>query len=178
MRSSPPGVSRRGFWAGLPPLPHFLLGGGLAANLCLRDQSSWRTMLGFTGIAVSSADTVVVQEGYTAKVLIAWGDPCRMGPSSSNAATAPPSKRCSGACITTASLTSQSADRVEGARAKQRVHRRVLLSLTVAGWNQERQTRRSPLTAYRSSRSRRAEVPETCDDDDDDDDDDGDYGGP
>ena len=37
-------------------------------------------LLGFTGIPVSSADAVVVPEGYTAKVLIAWGDPVSDGP--------------------------------------------------------------------------------------------------
>ncbi|HEX2882606.1 MAG TPA: alkaline phosphatase PhoX, partial [Polyangiaceae bacterium] len=37
-------------------------------------------LLGFTGIPVSSADSVVVPEGYTAKVLIAWGDPIGTGP--------------------------------------------------------------------------------------------------
>ena len=36
--------------------------------------------LGFTGIPVSSADTVVVPKGYTARVLIAWGDPIADGP--------------------------------------------------------------------------------------------------
>ena len=37
-------------------------------------------LLGFQGIPVSSADTVVVPPGYTAKVLIAWGDPVSDGP--------------------------------------------------------------------------------------------------
>ncbi|MGH8243884.1 MAG: PhoX family protein, partial [Steroidobacteraceae bacterium] len=36
--------------------------------------------LGFTGIPISTADTVVVPEGYTARVLIAWGDPLSNGP--------------------------------------------------------------------------------------------------
>ena len=39
-----------------------------------------RPLLGFKGIPVSSADTVVVPEGYTAEVLIAWGDPVSDGP--------------------------------------------------------------------------------------------------
>ena len=38
------------------------------------------TSLGFTAIPVSSADTVVVPPGYTARVLIAWGDPVSDGP--------------------------------------------------------------------------------------------------
>ena len=37
-------------------------------------------LLGFTGIPVSSADEVVVPEGYHAAVLIAWGDPVSDGP--------------------------------------------------------------------------------------------------
>ena len=38
------------------------------------------SLLGFTGIPVSTADTVVVPKGYTARVLIAWGDPVADGP--------------------------------------------------------------------------------------------------
>ncbi|MGI9030666.1 MAG: PhoX family protein [Ilumatobacteraceae bacterium] len=37
-------------------------------------------LLGFQGIPVSSADTVVVPPGYTARVLISWGDPVSAGP--------------------------------------------------------------------------------------------------
>ena len=37
-------------------------------------------LLGFAGIPVSSLDTVVLPEGYTAEVLIAWGDPVSDGP--------------------------------------------------------------------------------------------------
>jgi secreted PhoX family phosphatase len=37
-------------------------------------------LLGFQGIPVSSADSVVVPPGYTARVLIAWGDPVSAGP--------------------------------------------------------------------------------------------------
>ncbi|MCM3903100.1 MAG: DUF839 domain-containing protein, partial [Pyrinomonadaceae bacterium] len=76
-------VSRRGF-----------LGGGLAAAAALSlggvgsllnavpavGNSRRGPLLGFTGIPVSSADTVVVPDGYTAKVLIAWGDPVSNGP--------------------------------------------------------------------------------------------------
>ncbi|HRD99623.1 MAG TPA: DUF839 domain-containing protein [Rubrivivax sp.] len=32
-------------------------------------------LLGFRGVAVSTADTVVVPEGYTAQVIAPWGDP-------------------------------------------------------------------------------------------------------
>jgi secreted PhoX family phosphatase len=37
-------------------------------------------LLGFQGIPVSTADAVVVPPGYTARVLIAWGDPVSDGP--------------------------------------------------------------------------------------------------
>jgi uncharacterized protein len=67
------------------------LGGGLAATAALGGIGSLlkaapalahgnKPLLDFTGIGVSSADTVVVPEGYTAKVLIAWGDPVSSGP--------------------------------------------------------------------------------------------------
>ncbi|MGZ9146658.1 MAG: alkaline phosphatase PhoX, partial [Nitrospira sp.] len=39
-----------------------------------------RPMLGFESVAVSSADEVVVAKGYTAEVLIAWGEPVSHGP--------------------------------------------------------------------------------------------------
>jgi uncharacterized protein len=39
-----------------------------------------RPLLGFEGIPVSSKDEVVVPAGYTATVLIAWGDPISDGP--------------------------------------------------------------------------------------------------
>lgn len=77
-------ISRRGF-----------LGGGLAAAAAFSisgvgallkavpasaQAKGGRPLLGFTGIPVSEADTVVVPPGYTAKVLIAWGDPVSDGP--------------------------------------------------------------------------------------------------
>ena len=80
-------LSRRGF-----------LGGGLAAaaafsfsgvNALLRSvpaaaqdigQGSLRPLLGFQGVPVSDADTVVVPPGYSARVLVAWGDPVSNGP--------------------------------------------------------------------------------------------------
>jgi secreted PhoX family phosphatase len=39
-----------------------------------------RPLLGFEGIDPSGADAVIVPRGYTAKVLIAWGDPVSEGP--------------------------------------------------------------------------------------------------
>jgi secreted PhoX family phosphatase len=50
-----------------------------AVPLAARGRPS-RKLLGFTGVPVSTADTVVVPEGYTAEVLIAWGDPVGNGP--------------------------------------------------------------------------------------------------
>ncbi|UVT14451.1 MAG: PhoX family phosphatase [Nitrospira sp.] len=43
-------------------------------------HSDGSALLGFQGIPVSDADTVVVPAGYTADVLIAWGDPVSNGP--------------------------------------------------------------------------------------------------
>ncbi|MDK2743908.1 MAG: DUF839 domain-containing protein [Nitrospira sp. BO4] len=43
-------------------------------------QSHGSTLLGFQSIPVSDADTVVVPTGYTADVLISWGDPVSNGP--------------------------------------------------------------------------------------------------
>ena len=37
-------------------------------------------LLGFQGVPVSTLDDVVVPAGYTAKVLVAWGDPVSSGP--------------------------------------------------------------------------------------------------
>ncbi len=54
----------------------FLSGASLAHAAPGRD----RKLLGFTGIPVSTADTVVVPEGYTSNVLISWGDPISDGP--------------------------------------------------------------------------------------------------
>ena len=39
-----------------------------------------RPVLGFESVPVSSTDEVVVPKGYTAEVLIAWGDPVSSGP--------------------------------------------------------------------------------------------------
>jgi uncharacterized protein len=60
-------------------------GGGVATLLTVRPADAQarktRSLLGFTGIAPSTADQVVVPPGYTAKVLIAWGEPISRGPS-------------------------------------------------------------------------------------------------
>jgi uncharacterized protein len=65
-----------------------LLAGGLAGIATalvapvLRGAGSARAagLLGFTGIAVSTADAVMVAPGYAAEVLYAWGDPISAGP--------------------------------------------------------------------------------------------------
>jgi hypothetical protein len=65
-------------------------GGLVAAGLALLGRP-WRrlgpghgeaqsTLLGFQGVAVSTADTVTVPEGYTVQGLYAWGDPISDGP--------------------------------------------------------------------------------------------------
>ena len=46
----------------------------------LRARTGCAAPAGLPGIPVSSDDTVVVPPGYTAKVLIAWGDPVSRGP--------------------------------------------------------------------------------------------------
>ncbi|MGQ0718483.1 MAG: PhoX family protein [Pseudonocardiales bacterium] len=57
----------------------FLGGRGLAAAEAAQ-RGGRQPLLGFTGIATSTADTVVVPPGYTARVLISWGDPLSDGP--------------------------------------------------------------------------------------------------
>jgi secreted PhoX family phosphatase len=67
-------------------------------------------LLGFKGVPVGNADTVVVPEGYSVQVIAPWGDPVGLSgetrPSSSTPATPPPSRRRSWACTTTASTSS------------------------------------------------------------------------
>ncbi len=76
-------VSRRGFLgSGLAAAAAFSLSGvdGLLRAVPVAAKSDGRPLLGFQGIPVSAADTVVVPPGYTAEVLIAWGDPVSDGP--------------------------------------------------------------------------------------------------
>jgi uncharacterized protein len=80
-------VSRRGFLGGgLATAAAVSLGGvsallkAVPASAQNRGRGPRRPLLGFQGIAVSDADTVVVPQGYTAEVLIAWGDPVSNGP--------------------------------------------------------------------------------------------------
>jgi secreted PhoX family phosphatase len=51
-----------------------------AVPLSARGRGSSRNLLEFKGVPVSTADSVIVPEGYTAEVLIAWGDPVGDGP--------------------------------------------------------------------------------------------------
>ena len=59
-------------------------GSGVATVLDARTASARggpaKPLLGFAGIGTSTADEVVVPRGYTAKVLIAWGEPVSNGP--------------------------------------------------------------------------------------------------
>jgi secreted PhoX family phosphatase len=76
--------SRRSFvGAGVAAAAGLAIGTGTslidAVPLAARGRAS-RKLLGFKGIPVSTADAVIVPEGYTAEVLIAWGDPVGNGP--------------------------------------------------------------------------------------------------
>jgi uncharacterized protein len=75
-------MSRRGFLGGgLAAAAVASLGGvGSLLEAVPAAAHGRRSLLGFTGIPVSTADTVVVPRGYTARVLIAWGDPVSRGP--------------------------------------------------------------------------------------------------
>jgi uncharacterized protein len=53
---------------------------GYGAGGARHDGPPEAPLLGFAGIDVSSADTVTIAPGYTATVLIAWGDPVSDGP--------------------------------------------------------------------------------------------------
>ena len=76
-------LSRRGFLGGgLATAATVSVGGvGVLLDAVPVSAKSHRDpLLGFQGIPVSSEDTVIVPPGYTAKVLIAWGDPLSDGP--------------------------------------------------------------------------------------------------
>ena len=77
-------MSRRGFVGrGLATALGVTLGGvgALLKSVPISaDAERSRSLLGFRRIAVSTADTVAVPRGYTAEVLIAWGDPVSSGP--------------------------------------------------------------------------------------------------
>jgi len=80
-------VSRRGFLgSGLAAAATLSFGGidallrAVPASAQDLRRGSRQPLLGFQGVPVSDADTIVVPPGYTAKVLIAWGDPVAEGP--------------------------------------------------------------------------------------------------
>ena len=77
-------LSRRGFiGGGLTAAAGMTLGGASALLKSVPVSAHGRPqrpLLGFDAIPVSTADTVIVPQGYTAEVLIAWGDPISNGP--------------------------------------------------------------------------------------------------
>ncbi|MBC7837237.1 MAG: PhoX family phosphatase [Nitrospiraceae bacterium] len=76
-------VSRRGLISkGLATAAFLSLGGvdALLRAVPASAQVQNQPLLGFQGIPVSDADTVVVPPGYKADVLISWGDPVSNGP--------------------------------------------------------------------------------------------------
>jgi secreted PhoX family phosphatase len=78
-------LSRRGFVSGgLTAAAALALTGAesllKAVPVSAKTRPPAGPLLGFTRVPVSSADTVTVPQGYTAEVLIAWGDPIADGP--------------------------------------------------------------------------------------------------
>jgi uncharacterized protein len=75
-------ISRRQFLARSAGVTALASLGGIGSLLSAVPAQARRagSLLGFAGIGVSTADTVMVPPGYTAKVLIAWGDPVSDGP--------------------------------------------------------------------------------------------------
>ncbi len=88
-------LSRRQVLQGGLSLAALSLFGGLnglaqAVQAAVAETAPTSSRLGFKSVPVSTADTVVVPEGYQAKVLFAWGDPVSDGaafaPDASNTA--------------------------------------------------------------------------------------------
>ncbi len=77
-------VSRRSFLGSTAAVAAFASLGGvgtlLSAVPTAANSHRRHELLGFTAIPVSTADAIVVPAGYTAKVLISWGDPVSNGP--------------------------------------------------------------------------------------------------
>ena len=75
-------VSRRGFiLAGLATAGLASMGGVESVLSAVPGSVIGKSsLLGFKGVPISEADKVIVPEGYTAKVLISWGDPISDGP--------------------------------------------------------------------------------------------------
>lgn len=76
-------LSRRQFLAGSAGVGTLAATGGIGTLLSAMPAEAGgrgHSLLGFAGIDVTSADAVTIPPGYTAKVLIAWGDPVSAGP--------------------------------------------------------------------------------------------------
>jgi uncharacterized protein len=74
-------LARRGFLGGGLALGAASVGGvGALLSAVPASAHNNEPLLGFQGVPVSTLDDVVVPMGYTAKVLIAWGDPVSAGP--------------------------------------------------------------------------------------------------
>ena len=77
-------LSRRGFVSGSLATAAVASMSGISSLLTAVPASAKgrgaQPLLGFAAIPVSSEDAVVVPPGYTADVLIAWGDPVSSGP--------------------------------------------------------------------------------------------------
>lgn len=71
------GIHRRHFLgaSALTAMGLFLSASPVAKAVGAAIQNKPSKLLGFTGVAASSADTFVVPQGYVAKRLISWGDP-------------------------------------------------------------------------------------------------------
>jgi uncharacterized protein len=74
------GTSRRTFLKGGLGVAAASLFGGSLAGCGSGNDSPANLVSKFNSIAVSSADSVVVPQGYSANVLYAWGDPVSSGP--------------------------------------------------------------------------------------------------
>ena len=84
--------SRRGFVGGLLAAGAITALGGVDSVLAAVPKqtpagSTASPLLGFQGIPVSELDDLVVPPGYTAEVLIRWGDPLSNGPAFNNDAS-------------------------------------------------------------------------------------------
>ena len=73
-------VSLGGVEALLKAVPASAAEGAEEAGQADENGGRRRPVLEFESVPVSSADTVVVPKGYSAEVLIAWGDPVSQGP--------------------------------------------------------------------------------------------------
>ncbi|MGB0467573.1 MAG: PhoX family protein [Pontibacterium sp.] len=73
-------ISRRGFLrGGATTLGLFLAANPLAQAMAAATRPVTSTLLGFSAVRASTADTFIVPEGYSAQPLISWGDPILRG---------------------------------------------------------------------------------------------------